>query len=105
MYIENIISVFTVVCSITLSAPDWHLLSSGTDTRSCGGSASRGCRTLDHLLDRVYGSSSLKPDILSIVTDVNVVINESIVVSTMTYVYRYTPKGALGESEQEKNYC
>ena len=93
MQIQKIISVFTILCFITLLAPDWHLLSGGADTPSCGGSASSGCRTLDHLLDRVRESSRLKLDTLSIVTDVNLLINESIAVSTWTNTHRNTPQG------------
>ena len=68
---------------VLLFTQDWYVSSVAQDTPSCGESASSGCRTLDHLLDRVYQTSPGKLQTLSIVIDTNLSFTDSIVVSTI----------------------
>ena len=72
-------SVLFIYCLFT---QDWYVSSAAQDTPLCGESASSGCRTLDHLLDRIHQSFPGKMQKLSIVTDANLSFTDSIVVST-----------------------
>ena len=60
----------------------WFLSRDGSDSPSCGTDELTACRTLDWLLDRFHNATChLNETLLSLITDISLVINDTLIVS------------------------
>ena len=65
----------------------WYLLSNGSDTSTCGCNGSNACKTLDWLLDRFHNTSYTKNHTLSLVTDMNLTMDNNLMVSLIFHEF------------------